>query len=137
MESAYLVLMAFILAAGASPTLLRRARSANRILVYFIQHLYTSHNQLSTARHAVLAVQTKFRDLKSRLLPAWGSILSWQLQQKISNRVPCLFELYNGLVPVSMYMAVELDPTQAQLWFYFSLAARTLWGGLLRPGEFY
>jgi hypothetical protein len=125
------------LAAGASPALLRRARSANRILANFIQHLYTSHNQLSTARHAVLAVQTKFRDLKSRLRPAWDSIFSWQLQQKISNRVPCPFELYNGLVLVSIYMAMELDPTRAQLWFCFSLAVRTLWGGLLRPGEFY
>lgn len=61
LESAYQVLVAFILAAGASPTLLRRARSANSILVNFIQHLYASRNQLSTARHAVLAVQTKFR----------------------------------------------------------------------------
>ena len=72
--AAYRVLLAFMATTATHPAALWKTKTAARILVDFVQHMYTIRGTFSVAKHAVLASQTKFRGHKGHLRVAWDSI---------------------------------------------------------------
>ena len=61
---------------------------ANRALVAYIQYVYEHGGVISSGTHAILAVQTKFRQFHGQLKEAWDSIDSWKKDIPLRMRVP-------------------------------------------------
>lgn len=119
------------------PSTFSDSRAVNALLIQFIQELYDLGASVSLALHAVLAVQTRWRELKGQLRPAWDSIASWKLLLPVSSRTPLPYVLLQALVRFAVFSAVIRDPPSAPIWWAFVPALFAGFFGLLRPKELF
>ena len=99
-------------------------RQMSQALVRFIQQGFDSGLSKSLVTHAVLAVQTQFRELKGHLRVAWDSLWSWQLLQPVRSRRPMSNLILESLCAVAALHAMELERSHMQLWLCFITCLR-------------
>jgi hypothetical protein len=104
-------------------------------LIAFIQDLFDNRFAQWWAVHTVLWAQTEFRALKSRLRPAWDSVLSWRLRVPVHSRTPLPEPLLKVFTIFGCMAALALDRPNADLWWRFSALLGFGFHGLFRPHE--
>ncbi len=116
-------------------TLENDVAAINNLVVDHVQFLFREQYGLSAGRHAVLAVQTKFRSLRGRLTVAWDSIRSWEQLAPISLRVPMPALVLQAMFTFAMLTGFTSVGKAARDWISFGVGLITCFDGLLRPGE--
>jgi len=111
------------------------ANRANRILISYIQHLYNSRAAVSRASSAVLVFQHSQPSLRSRLRPAWDSVLSWKLEVPLQKRRPLPSKILNVMFLMALFEGLVRDTPKSFSWLCFAVALRVGFHSLLRPGE--
>ena len=104
-------------------------------LIGFIQDLYEVGGALWVGTHAVLAAQTRWRNLRGQLRPAWDSIQSWKMLVPLTPRVPLPEVLLEAIARWAVFAALVLDPGHAPEWWCFAAVIRLGFYALLRPKE--
>ena len=75
---------------------------ANQVLVEFVEWQFTTGARTRHSRHAVLSVQTAFRDLEGQLGRSRECLQSWQLKLPLQSRRPIAAALVNGMFLVGI-----------------------------------
>ena len=132
------LLVQFCQKQGVPPeAVLSQAKTANFVLVRFVQHLHNSRKPLWLATHAVLAVQNANRAMKGQLRPAWDSISSWRLSVPVRSRIPIDLNILKALFYFAICQALKYDPSRKHIWLAFAVCLRIGFFGLLRPKEWF
>jgi hypothetical protein len=116
---------------------LSSAKTANDALTLYLQHLYNIGAPIWRGVHAVLWVQTKARELRGQLRPAWDSVLTWRLSAPVRSRTPMPLAILQALVRYAGIAATVLDVGRSPIWWAFATCVQTAFFGLLRPKELY
>ena len=118
--------------------LVNQPSAMNTLLIEHVQDFFErtgrSKTGLRQARHAFLALQTKHRQLRGSLRPAWDSIRSWQAVAPLKLRVPWDPLVVGAVFCHAMLQGFMLERSKAHLWLPFGIG--TMFFGMLRPGEF-
>ena len=100
-------------------------------LCSYIEFLYEKSRPLSLGKAALLAVQDKFRRLRSQLVCAWDVLGTWQLEQPLRMRVPIPPSVTWCLFDVSVSLGLSLRGSASRDWCRFGVACLLLFYGLL------
>ena len=107
------------------------------MLVKYVQHLYDNRKPYWVAKHAVLAMQTVYRQHKGHLRPAWDSIQTWRLEKPVLSRTPMRPEFLHAICSYGVLAATFLDRKRSLLWWAFIVCLKVGFHGLLRPKEWF
>ena len=119
---------------GLDVTLLtRRPLVVDQYLCEFVNHAKDQAVPFWLVKHAVLAVQTKWRHLRNHIPRVWDCVRSWQHQRLWSYRVPIPLEVLQALFAVSLSWGFEVS-SLASLLIPFAVLLRVGFFALLRPG---
>ena len=109
--------------------------SMNSMLSGYVQFLFDENYGVSAGRHAVLAVQTRFRHLRGRLNVAWDSVKSWELKAPVKLRTPLPELVLDAMFAFAMLMGFSATGRACREWVSFGVGLLACFDGLLRPGE--
>ena len=116
-------------------TIIAEEAAVNRLLVDHVQFLFDEQYGVSAGRHAVLAVQTRFRSLRGRLAEAWDSVRSWEQLAPIRLRTPIPDLVLEAMLAFAMITGCTSTGRAMRDWISFGVGLLTCFDGLLRPGE--
>ena len=112
---------------------------ANTVLCLFIQSEFERGRPVSLAKHAVLAVQTRYRSLRGCLRDSWDALQSWQFELENRTRNPIDVGVLQAMCAVAKLLGCQaLKEGRAALaweWFVFATLVAVGFYGMLRPGE--
>lgn len=111
------------------------AGAADFALARFVQHCHDNDIALWLARHALLAVQRRFRHLRHRLPRAWEAIEGWQLVRPLSHRRPIPMEVLRAAFGQALFWGFENHLKLGPLWLVMGVLLRVGYFGLLRTSE--
>ena len=106
-------------------------------LVRYLQILFDEGAAYWWALHAVLFLQTRYRQLRGHLTVAWDSIGTWRMHLPVQSRVPLRVELVCALSYAAVLHGCCLDVPRCGLWLRFAAVLRLGFFALLRPKEIY
>lgn len=107
--------------------------AANRILAYYVQDCYAGGISISLSKHAVLAVQMRFPQLKRAISRPWDGLRTWARELPHSHRTPLPEEVLKALFGITLEAALHRQFGLVQL--VVVVLWRIAFYGLLRPGE--
>ena len=108
-----------------------------RYLVEYIQFLFDNGESKNHAKHAILAVQHRFRFIDKReLKPAWDSIKSWEALRPGKLRTPCPHLIASALFVLAVCKGLFTDVPRRGAWLSLAVGILCCFHGLLRVGEF-
>ncbi len=116
-------------------TIVAEESTVNRLLVDHVQFLYDEKYGVSAGRHAILAMQTRFRALRGRLREAWDSVRSWEQLAPIRLRTPIPDLVLEAMFAFAMITGFTSTGRAMRDWISFGVGLLTCFDGLLRPGE--
>ena len=93
------------------------------LLVDYLQVLFDQGVAYWWALHAVLYVQTEWRELRGHLTQAWDSVATWRMHLPVTSRVPLRLELLRALCYAAAVHVLVLDPPRCCFWLCFALSA--------------
>ena len=108
--------------------------SVNQLLSDFVNEMFVAKVALWRVKHAVLAVQTHWFNLRYNIPRAWDAIRSWQLSITKSNRTPCPLLVVKAIFGVGLSWGLE-DSGLAHFIIPLIILIRVGFWCLLRPGE--
>ena len=109
----------------------------NSELAAYAQHCYDLGIAEWRARHAILGVQDRCRELKGRLRLAWDGLFAWRRIEGTRSRLPMRLEVVQAVCHYAVMAALELEPGAYLEWMAFSVVIRIGFHGLLRPQEIF
>ena len=111
------------------------AKTANRRLVEYIQHLYNRGASVFDAVHAILYVQHQHPSLSGALKHAWNSVESWKLELPVNMRAPIPKAILDAYFVGGLLFAFTLEPKLLMSWLATAVALLVGFDGLFRPLE--
>ena len=113
------------------------AKLANAWMCRYLQHLYEtdSAKKLSQARHAILALEKRLRELKGQMTESWEAYESWRQEVPGQLRAPLFLPAMLAMAVTARMLAQAADGYEGYLWAATSVLLEAGFFGLLRPGE--
>ena len=112
---------------------------ANRLLVAFVQDQFDRDRPSNIAKHAILAMQTRHRQLRGALRESWDAWESWELEKDSATRVPIDPLALEACCAVARLLGLTFVILNWPALGWDWLVAGSLWEvafyGLLRPVE--
>ena len=116
-------------------TVIAEEATVNRMLVDHVQFLHDEKYGVSAGRHAILAMQTRFRSLSGHLTEAWDSVKSWEQLAPVRLRTPIPDLVLEAMFVFAMFTGFTSTGRAMRDWISFAVGLLTCFDGLLRPGE--
>ena len=86
------------------------------------------------AKHALLALQFRHRELKGHLRVCWGLVESWEEEVPTNSRLPLPQLPLQALAVLARTLAPQSFGLNSLKWFLLAVVLETGFYGLLRPG---
>lgn len=111
------------------------AHQMNALLKSFVQWLYDAEFAVYHGRHAILAVQRKYPQLRGSLGPSWEVFAHWEMREPHASRRPLPLRFLKALVRLATALALDaLGPARLE-WLELAIFLHLCFRGLLRPCE--
>ena len=112
---------------------LTNAEQLNEVLCRYVDALFRRNGRIWQARHAVLSVQTEWRQYKHKLHRAWDAVKAWELRLPSAPRTPLPEPVLLGMVAVAISRGLA-EPPCARWWWSWAVLVQVGFYALLRPG---
>ena len=108
--------------------------TTNYMLTNFVQDMFEGGEKIWLVRHAVLAVQTRFFALRSKIPRPWDALRGWKRTISVRSRVPVPELLLSGIFAEGL--SVGLSGSKSAGYFVIGVVLfMVAYEGLLRPAE--
>lgn len=109
--------------------------SANQISTEFLDYIHdTGRHRIWAGRHAILAVQARYRFLKGKLKRAWDSLSSWQLEIPLNSRLPIPLVVLQAFFRVCLSWSMDVPELSCYL-IPLAILSRLAFYAMLRVGD--